>query len=460
MSHPNPKSEEPPQAGVVRLDRRAAAAPVPAAAPSDARRPIAAGLAIVAAAFGGFGLWALLAPLDSAVVAPGVVAVESSRKAVQHREGGIVAEILVREGQEVAAGAVLVRLDATEARARVAALRARLDAALTQQARLAAERDDAKSIVFAEELHTRAATDARLASLMTGEERQFAERRQSLAGQVRILEQRIAQLREEIAGLASLVLANERQTALMEDELVGLRELYEKGYYPRTRILAMERELARLAGERGSNIAAIARAENAIGESRMQILQLRQGRQEDVVAQLREVAAQINENEEHFLVAADMLRRTEIVAPQAGRVQGVKVHTVGGVVAPQAELMQIVPLDDRLVVEARVNPADIDNVGVGQEAQVRLTAFSVRTTPVIEGRVATLSADRMIDERTSQPYYLARIEVPEEELRKLSDRPLQAGMPADVIIATGSRTLFQYLVKPLSDGIATGLREP
>lgn len=439
---------------IVRLDRE----PAEIKAPANPRRPILIGLVVIAAAFGGFGVWAALAPLDSAAVAPGVVSVESNRKSVQHLEGGIVEEILVREGQFVRQGDILIRLDDTQARAMVKTLQARLDAARALGARLLAERDGLVSIRFPADLVTRL-DDPTVKEIAEGQRRQFEERRRSLEGQVSILKQRTKQAEQEIAGLRAQEVSKRRQHEIFTEELVGLRELYEKGYYPRTRVLAIEREVAGLEGDRGANLAAIARAQQAIGEVELRIIQMRQGIREDVVNQLHEVRNEINDVKERLVVGRDVLRRIDIRAPQTGTAQALKVHTKGGVAAPGAELMQIIPLDDRLVIEAQVSPVDIDSVAEGQKAEIRLTAFKMRTTPIIEGKVVSISADRLTDERTNAAYYLARIEVPDDQLAVLGERKLQAGMPAQVLIKTGSRTVLDYLLKPLDDALARGLKE-
>ncbi len=428
-------------------------------APGNARPVIWIGVLIVLLAFGGFGVWAALAPLDSAVEAEGTIVVESNRKVVDHLEGGIVRVIHVREGDVVQQGQILVTLDTTEPQARVSMLRKQLDGALALEARLLAERDGEDTIQFPEELLARSGVEPHATQIVSGQRTQFIERRRSLEGQVRIFEQRIIQSRDEIRGMEAQIDSRERQIAILEDELEGLRTLYEKGHAPRSRILAMEREQVRLEGEIGADQAGIARAQNGIGEAEMQITQLRQQMREEVVSQLQEVQDRLADLEERYIVASDVLNRRELRSPQGGVVQNLSVHTLGGVVQPGHEVMQVIPQDDRLVIEGRIPPQDIDRVLVGQEADVRMTALNPRTTPVLHGRVVNVSADRLEDQQDGTPYYRARVEVSDSEIARLGTETLRAGMPAQVLIKAGERTVAEYLLKPLSDAMSRGFIE-
>jgi HlyD family secretion protein/epimerase transport system membrane fusion protein len=291
---------------------------------------------------------------------------------------------------------------------------------------------------------------------------QFRERLDSLQGQVAIQREKIAQLEEKIAGLKAQRSSNERQVEIMTDELEDLRELYEQGYYPRTRILQMERELARLDGQIGSATASIAQAQNSISEARLQIEQIRQEFNEKVAQALSEVQDQIGELRQRLVVAAQKLERTAIRAPQSGVVQNMTIHTVGGVVRAGEEIMQVIPVQDRLIVEAEVAPRDIDIVSAGQDAEVRMSALSGRTTPTLVGNVTQVSADRIVRETEggqSRSFYKARIEIPPEELKKLGQQKLQAGMPAEVLINTGEQTVLDYLIRPITDAMAHGFIE-
>ena len=416
------------------------------------------GILIIVGAFGGFGAWAAMAPLDSAVVAPGIVSVESKRKSVQHLEGGIVKEIHVRDGQVVDAGQLLIRLDVTQTNATVTTIQNQLDAARALEARLLAERDRLDAIGFPEDLLARA-TVPTVHEVIEGQKTEFVERRKSIDGQTAILNKRVTQFEKEIEGLEAQQKSKQEQLRIIEEELVGLRELHRKGYFPRTRILAMEREMARLHGARGEDLASIAGSQNGIGEAQLQIIQLEQRFREEVVNDLRQTRDEIKELQERLVVAQDVLRRADILSPLAGEVQELAVHTVGGVIGQGQELMQIVPLDDKLIVEAKVSPNDIDNLAEGQIAEVRLTSFQARTTPIIEGTVTSVTADRIVDERNGLDYYLAQIVVADDQLDFLEGQKLLAGMPAEALIKTGSRTVLEYLLKPIDDAIAVGLKE-
>ncbi|WP_051432344.1 HlyD family type I secretion periplasmic adaptor subunit [Rhodovibrio salinarum] len=433
--------------------------------PSDAGKFVAIGAIVVAIAFGAFGTWAATAPLDSAAVAPGTVMVESNRKLVQHPDGGVVKRIAVKEGDMVRRDDVLLELDTTESRARFDAVRQNLMAALLRKARLQAERTGAEEMQLPDELQNPAnAEHAReIEAALAAERAQFAERRRSLDGKVAIHREKITQLKDRIAGVQAEKESAEQQMQIMRNELVGLRELHEKGYYPRTNILKMERQLAQLGGKSGSAEATIAEARTQIGEARLQIEQVRQQFSEQVSNDLTEVRNKIAELRQRFVMAAHKLSVSKVRAPQDGVVQNLNVHTVGGVIQPGKEIMEIIPTDDRLVLQVEVKPTDIDVVAEGQDAEVRLTAFSGRTTPSLIGRVTRLSADRITRAQGQgmppRSFYQARVEIPPQELDKLDDQKLQAGMPADVLIKTGEQTLLAYLARPITDAMSTGLIE-
>ena len=392
--------------------------------PSNPRGWILAGFTTIVVAFGGFGTWAALASLDSAAIAPGIVVVETERKSVQHLEGGLVKEILVRDGDRVGKGDVLIRLEDTHARAMYDIVRSELDGALAEESRLVAERDGADAITFPPDLAARSRAP-KVRKALAGQRSLFAARRNALRGQVAILEKSIAQYREEIEGLRSQQAAREQQLTILADELRGLRKLLKQGNVPRNEVLAYERRIAELSGEKGRFMADVSRAEQGIGEARLRIGQLEKTAREEVAAELRDVQERIFGLEERLVAARDVLGRTEIRAPSSGVVMGMQAHTTGGVVAPAQEILQVVPVGDRLVIEARVDPIDIDDVAIGQQATVRLTAFKMRSTPIIVGNLINLSADRLVDDHNGTPYYLARIEVSKEELASLGDLQLQ-----------------------------------
>ncbi|MFW6027352.1 MAG: HlyD family type I secretion periplasmic adaptor subunit [bacterium] len=430
----------------------------PMSAPTNPRPAIVGGLIVLAVTFGGFGTWAAVAQLSSAVVAQGTVKVLSNRKKVQHLEGGIVKKIFVEDGDTVKEGEVLLQMDETQAVARAEIINARYYTELATIARLKAERDDAGEIVFPRALEERRDEPA-IAEVLEGQEKLFEARRDTLQGELELLEERVGQLQEEVRGLRSEVSARSRQIKLIRDELEGLRDLFEKGYAPRTRLRALEREEARLHGERGAQKARIARARRMMGETRMKIMQTRQAYRERVVTQLREHQGELMDLQERKQAADVWLTRTDVRATATGVVVGLNVHAEGQVLQPGETILEIVPSEDMLIVEAPVRPIDRDDVLVGLSADVAFTGFSRRTTPRLKGEVTYISADSMVDEKTGTSYYVARIAVFDEEVKRLGGRKLQPGMPADVFIKTGARTPLNYLLKPLTESFSHAWRE-
>ena len=425
---------------------------------TDTRPYILTGLLIIAIMFGGLGTWAALASLTGAIIAPGVVIVDSNRKTIQHLQGGSVAEIRVRDGDFVQAGDLLVRLDDTQARARLGIVESRLDILRARQDRLLAEQHGDDSVTFSPELSTRQ-NDRKIADIVNNQKAIFDARRISIQGQVDIQNQRINQLREQIRGLNALRESKGRQVALIEDELKGLRELFAQGFAPRTRILALERTGEQLNGERSQHLTDIARAQEGISEAQLQIVQLRKTFTESVVSEVEDVQNDIFSAQQEQVAARDVVDHIEIRAPIAGVVVGMDVHTVGGVITPGQPILNIVPEGDKLVIEARIRPQDIDKVAIGQTAFIRLSAFDLRTTPELAGSVVTVSADSLSDPKTDTSYYVARVQIPDEEMGRLGSLRLVPGMPAEVFIQTGERTAISFLMKPLQDGLARTFRE-
>ncbi len=424
----------------------------------SARRYILFGLAVLLLLVGGLGAWATIAQLSGAVISPGVVAVSSNRQTVQHLEGGIISALLVRDHEAVEAGQLLLKLDDTQARATLAIIDGRLDLLRAQAARLQAERDGLEAIEVPASIGDRLAEPA-VREIIDGQVELFEARRLALDGETEILTQRIAQLEDEIGGLQAQQSAKESQIGLISEELVGLERLYRQGYAPRTRVLELQRGRERLSGEVGEHLADLARARTRIGETRLQIIQLRWDVREEAVEQLREVQAQIYDLDQRRAAALDELKRLDIYAPVAGAVVGLSVHTVGGVAAPGQPLMDIVPEEDELVIEAQIAPTDIDKIAGGLPAVVRLSAFNLRTTPELNGTVFAVSADRLVDETRGFAYYQVGVRIPESELARLEDLTLLPGMPAEVFINTGERSALSYLVKPLADSLAHVFRE-
>lgn len=406
----------------------------------------------------GVGAWATMTNLASAVVASGHFVVDSYVKKVQHPTGGVVGEILVQEGDEVSAGDVVIRLDATQTKANLSIVTKRIDELAARLARLAAERDDLERIGFPEWLLARR-QNLDVASAIHSETRLFAFRRESREGRKAQLRERIDQFEHEIEGLKAQEVAFNQGIDVLETEIAMLASLREQGIVSDQRLNGLRTQAATFGGERGEKIAFQAQAAGRISETKLQIMQIDQDLKSEVGRELREVQAQIGEFVERKVAAEDELKRIEIVAPQSGVVHQLAVHTVGGVVTPAEPIMMIVPDGEDLALEVRILPKDIDQVQLGHKAVLRMSAFNLRTTPEINGRVARLAADITTDQRSGLSYYLVRLAVPAEELQKLGDLKLTPGMPAEALIQTGSRTALSYFFKPLSDQFSRAFRE-
>ena len=421
------------------------------------QRHLLGGLAVVALLAGGVGGLAATTELSGAVIAPGSLVVDSNVKKVQHPTGGVVGELRVRDGDKVQAGDIVVRLDETITQANLAIVVKSLNELQARLARLEAERDNVDSIRFPAELLARA-SDPDAARSMTGERNLFEFRRSARAGQKAQLRERIAQLKEEIQGLSGQVAAKKRETELIGQELEGVRDLWRKNLVQIQRVTALERDAARLEGERGQLIAATAQAKGKISEIELQILQIDQELRSEVAKDLREAQGKIAELVERKVAAEDQLKRIDIRAPQNGMVHQSTVHTVGGVITAGEAIMLIVPEADVLTVEAKLAPQDIDQVRVGQSAALRFSAFNQRTTPELNGVVSRVSADLTTDQRTGAAYYVVRITLSESEIGRLDGLRLVPGMPVEAFIRTGERTVLSYVTKPFTDQINRAFR--
>ena len=419
------------------------------------RRLVSMGAVVLTLGFGGLGGWASMAPMKSAALAPGVVKVASERKTIQHLEGGIVKEILVKEDQEVEAGQVLVRLDDIAARARHASLQGAYDALSAEYARLNAERGEGAKLVFPDALLQRRG-DPRVASLLEGEVQRYTSRRAATSGQIDVLRQRKQQNDEKIMGLATQITAVKTKLDYISEEIKGAEALMEEGMYTKTKYYALKRAEADLRGESGRLRAEISETKALNGETDLRILDLRNQIQKDGNDKLQEDRAKLDSLKEQLDAAADTLARTEIVARQPGTVMGLAVHTLGGVIRPGAAILDIVPKDDKMIVEARVRPEDIDVVHKGLPAEVRFTSFNSRTTPVFPGKVSRVSADRFTDPNRGVAYYVAQVEIDPKNVSVLT---LQPGMPAEVHIVTGERTALNYITKPILNQMNRGMLE-
>jgi HlyD family secretion protein len=410
------------------------------------------GYALIGLTFGGLGGIACFARIDSAVVAPAVVTVESLRKTVQHLEGGIIAEVLVHEGEAVRQGQNLFRLSDVQPHASVELLRAQLIADLALQERLQAERALVETVpwpgVLAPFLPGEPASQA-----IADQSAQFQERRRSLRGQEDILEARIAQLQTEIEGIRIEHTATETQLGYIRTELAGVLELYAQKLVQLPRVMALQRERARLEGTIGRLIADAAKAGRNIAEIRLDIDQLREKFREEDARALTEVRQRIGETREKLTVADDVLRRSYIAAPIAGSVQGLRVGGSGQVIRQGEPLLDIVPTDYRLQISARFDPNDIADLRPGQQVEIRFPAFYARTTPLLLGRLESVSRDRLVEEGTGQPYFLGLITTEQLDIPPDLRGRIRAGMPAEVVVPLGERTIISYLVSPLSQSL-------
>ena len=422
------------------------------------RLHLAIGLAVVVILAGGLGGFSATQQFSGALIAPGQIVVESNVKKVQHPTGGVVGEVRARDGDKVKAGDIVVRLDDTVTKANLAIVTKNLDAALARAARLEAEQRGFDKIKFPPQLLARAdVPDA--AAVMASETKLFEVRVNGRVGQKAQLRERITQLNDEIAGLTAQEKAKDQESALVDKELAGVRQLYEQRLVQLSRLTTLERDAARLNGERAQYIAAMAQAKGKITETELQIIQVDKDMVSEVSKDLREANDKIGELIERKVTAEDQLRRVDIRAPQDGIVEQSNVHTVGGVITAGDTLMLIVPQTDDLQVEAKVNPQDIDKLQVGQQTLLRLSAFNQRTTPELNGVVSRVSPDVNTDQRTGQSYYTIRVSMPPEEIARLGEVKLIPGMPVEAFVQTGERTLLSYLMTPLSDQLMRAFRE-
>ncbi|WP_313201757.1 HlyD family type I secretion periplasmic adaptor subunit [Pseudomonas sp.] len=414
------------------------------------------GLTIVFVTFGIFGTWAAVAPLSNAVHGSGVVTVQNYRKTVQHLEGGIVKELYARDGDLVKKGDPLIVLDESQLSSEYESTRNQLIVARYKEARLRAERDGLQAIppVAMEGTDSDRATEA-----LVGEQQVFKARRDSLLGEISVNRERIEQMKQQIVGLNDMIRTKRGLEKSYSGEIKQLRELLAEGFVDNQRLLEQERKLDMLKTEIADHESSITKTKLQIGETDLQIVQLKKKFDSDVANELSDVQAQVFDLQEKEAALRDRLSRVVIRAPESGMVLDMKVHTIGGVVSPATPLLDIVPASSELVIEAKVATKDIDRLELGKTADIRFSAFNQATTPVIEGTLTRISADSLTEERTGDPYYLVRVKVTEDGMKKLGSRKLQPGMPADVLINAGDRTMLQYLLKPARNMFAESLIE-
>lgn len=414
------------------------------------------GFGIVLMIFGVFGTWAAVAPLDGAAYAPGVVTVQAYRKTVQHLEGGIVKEVFAHDGDIVKQDDPLIILDDAQLRSEYEMTRSQLIAARATEARLKAERDNLPVIGF--DVMTDSDSQ-RGAEARQGETQVFNARRGSRLGQISVLKERIGQLNQQIKGLEAMIGVKGQLDKSYSGEIVELTDMLSQGFVDKQRLLEQQRKLEMVKSELADHRSTITRTRLQINETQLQILQVDKDFNADVAKQLADVQTKIYDLQEKASALEDRLSHIIIRAPESGMVIGMTVHTIGGVVRSATPLLDIVPSVSELVIEAQVAPVDIDRIAIGKRADIRFGAFNSATTPVIQGEVISVSADRLVNEKTGTPYYLARVRVTEAGVRALGDRKLLPGMPADVLIITGQRTLLQYLMQPARNAISQSMIE-
>ncbi|AUG02781.1 HlyD family type I secretion periplasmic adaptor subunit [Pseudomonas sp. 09C 129] len=424
--------------------------------PVSDRKAHRLGMGIVGVTFGLFGTWAALAPLDGAAYAPGVVTVQTYRKTVQHLEGGIVKSVLAHDGDIVKRDDPLIILDDAQLRSEYEATQSLLIAARAMESRLIAERDGLPAIDFGPMSDP---ASVRGEEARQGETQVFNARRGSRLGQIAVLRERIGQLHQQIKGLESMIAVKVRLEKSYSGEIGELSDLLKQGFVDKQRLLEQDRKLGMLRSEVADHRSTIDKTRLQINETQLQILQVDKDFDSDVAKQLAEVQTKIYDLQEKNSALEDRLSRIVIRAPDAGMVIGMTVHTIGGVVRSATPLLDIVPSVSELVIEAQVAPVDIDRIAIGKRADIRFGAFKSSTTPVIEGEVSSVSGDRLTNEKTGTAYYLARVRVTEHGVRTLGERKLLPGMPADVLIVTGQRTLLQYLMQPARDVMSQSMIE-
>lgn len=410
--------------------------------------------------FAFFAVWGKLAPLNSAAIAPGILQAEGGgRKVVQHLEGGIVKEILVREGESVTAGQIIVQLDTTQSQAQDASVQSQYDTLIAENARLAAEALSAERISFPSAMQARQ-RDLTVSEIMSGQQELFNRRRQSILSQLEILEQRIQQSDSEINGYKAQIKSADDQMKLIGEEIGTVSALVEQGYERKTRLLSLQRQLASLQGQRGQITGNIARVERLISESRAQKVSVRDTQLSEIATQQRQVQERLNIVGERLKTTGDVRQRSDIRAPVDGRIVNLRTVTKGGVVAPGQEILDIVPLNVRIVVLARLKANDVESVQDGMTAEVRLSPYKSRLLPLIKGKVTRVAADVTVDELTGQMYYETEIVLDAKELSLLKDVHMVSGMPTESFIDLGKRSLFSYLTQPLVDSFQRSFREP
>ncbi len=429
-------------------------------ATTDARQAIRIGLIIIVLGFVIGGGWMALAPIAGAVIAQGAVKVDMNRKTVQHQEGGIIKEILVRDGDRVQQGQTLLVLGDVRVDAAYESLRTQRDSEQARHARLMADRSLATQIAFPPELETRAENDAKVAEVLQREEALFIARRQTLLEQKRLIEQQVVESGQEAQALQRQIGASSRALGLQRDEVEANRRLMAQGFVGAMRVKTVDRAAADYEARIGENQAELAKARQRTSELALRAKTLENQFMQAAADELKESSNKLFDLEERLRPSKDAAERQRITAPIAGEVVDLKVSSIGAVIGPRDALLDIVPKDGKLIMEGRIRPEDINFVNVGSAADVRLTAFKSRLTPVVEGKVVYVAADRLVDRASGTPYYTMHVDVAPEALQGAGNLRLQAGMPVEVFIKTSERTALQYLLDPVIAFVGRSLREP
>ena len=425
---------------------------------TSSRNAVTGGMLLLFALFVVGGGWMYFANLSGAVIASGMVAVQGKPKTIQHLDGGIVADINIADGSKVSAGETLIRLDDTLLSANLQIYRNRLRESVARKSRLVAERDGQDTISWEEEILAVFELEQK-DSIKRGHEKLFEARRNSMEGQIAQLKEQAAQYKNQVNGVNALKTSKTRQMVMLGDELANIGELKEKGLVTNTQVISLERLREDLSGQIGEHEAELARISNSINETQIQMLQIERETRQAVLTELREVEQEINEMTQQLHATVEQLKRIEVKAPVNGIVHELNVFTIGGVINPGAPIMQIIPQDDDLIVEANVEPQFIDELHPGQSATLRFSAFNQRSTPELFGEVAGISATVVVDEQTGASFYKVKVSVPDEELSRLNGQQLIPGMPVETFIKTQDRTALNYLVRPLLDQFNRAFRE-
>lgn len=417
-----------------------------------------AGLTIATLFLGGGLAWSALAPLESAAIAPGAVKVENNRKTVQHLEGGIIREIMVREGDLVRERQLLLRLDDRDAEADRASLRGQIDAFAAREARLVAQRDGAAEVIYPRALSERR-SEPELKTILSGQTQIFKDQKRNTEGEIDVLQRRVNQYQAQIEALKAQVRVTRQQLPNLEEELRDVRTLFSKGLGLKPRVLDLERRVMAAKGDALTGESKIESLKEQAREAEAQIESVRRKTARDISEELREVQTKLAELRESYAKADARAGRRDVLAPHEGVVMNLKFSTAGGVVPPGGAILDLVPREEKLIMEVKISPLDIDVVRPDLPAKVRLVAYKRRTTPVIDGRVSRVSPDATLDEKSGVAYFTAVVEVSAEELRRVANLSLYPGMPVETSIVTGERRMLDYLIQPLTDSLARAFRE-